>query len=371
MIIPYYNLKPQHQEIKKELNLKFSDIMKSGNYVQGPEIVKFEKNFSNFLNAPYCIGLNSGTSALHLALLSLGIGKGDEVITTPLTFVATIAAILYTGAKPILVDIDEDTYNIDSQKIEQAITKKTKAIIPVHLHGRISNMKKILTISKKYNLSVVEDSSQAHGAKQNKKYSGTLGRIGTFSFYPAKTLGAMGDAGALVTSDKKIYKKCKMLRSWGENWDDRNKRGFHILHGYNYRISSLQASVINIKIKKLKKWNFERLKIADFYYKNLSNCNILLPKKSSKGEHVYHIFAIRHKNREKFRYKLLKKGIATGVHYHMCIHEQPAYRKILPYKRDDFPIAEKIAKEMVSLPIWPYMTKKQLNKICESIRKIG
>lgn len=366
-MIPLIDFKRQYQvkEFRKDINQAISRVLESSNFILGPEIAKFEKKFSQFNQSRYTIALDSGTSALHLALLACGIGPGDEVITVPNTFVATIEAILYVGAKPVFVDIDPLTYNIDSQKIERVISKRTKAILPVHLYGLPAEMTSILRRAKKYNLLVIEDAAQAHGTIYRGRKVGNFGQAGCFSFYPTKVLGSYGQGGAVVTSNREIAKKVRMLRAHGSQ-----KKYFHEFIGFNYSMSEIQAAVLSAKMKYFKKWLTLREEIARNYDNLLSNIPeittpLALEGKSSKRS--YYLYVIRALQRDKLKKYLEKSGIFCGIHYPLPLHLQKGY-KFLGYQRGDFPEAEKAAREILSLPFYPELFSKEQELVAKKIR---
>ncbi|MCM8783418.1 MAG: DegT/DnrJ/EryC1/StrS family aminotransferase [Candidatus Omnitrophica bacterium] len=373
MKVPFVDLKKQYQEIEKEVDKGLDGLFSKGDFILGEKEKQFEEEFARYIGTKYAVGVNSGTDAIFLGFLSLGIGKGDEVIVPVFTYIATALAVSYTQAKPVFVDIEEKTYNLDVSKVEKAITKKTKAIIPVHLYGHAVNMEPLLKIAIKYNLKIVEDCAQAHGAiykirsqkseARNLKV-GTMGEVGCFSFYPTKNLGACGDGGIVVANDEKIYKKLLMLRDYG-----RKSRYEHIIKGYNSRLDTLQAVILSAKLKRLDKWNEMRRKNAKIYIKYLEERkNIILPIEEPYAEHVYHIFAVRVKNRNKVVEKLREKGISVLIHYPIPLHLQVAYKE-LGYKKGDFPVAEKVADEILSLPMSPHLTKKEIEYICDNLIK--
>ena len=295
MRVPYVDLQSQYAQIKNAVNRKISALMKRGDFILGQDVVEFERSFTKFLNVGYGLGVNSGTDALFLGLLSLGIKPQDEVIVPAFTYIASAFAVSYTGAKPVFVDIDETTFNIDPKKIERAITDKTRAIMPVHLYGQSADMGPLLDLAKKHNLKIIEDAAQAHGAEYKGKRVGALGDVGAFSFYPTKNLGAFGDGGIVVTNDASLFERLKRLRDYG-----RKSRYEHVSFGYNSRLDSIQAIILNEKLKKLEEWNNKRIRAAATYRKLLKGVpGILLPEEASYGKHIYHIFAVRIKNRDK------------------------------------------------------------------------
>jgi len=370
MKVPFVDLRTQGKEIKQELYPSMERILIKGDFILGKELKVFEKEFAKYIRVRFAVGVNSGTDALFLGLLSLGIGQRDEVIVPVFTYIASALAVSYTGAKPVFVDIDKDTYNIDVNKIEKAITKNTKAIIPIHLYGQVADMQPILDIAKRYNLKVVEDAAQAHGAKYKIsrtkwRLAGSIGDIGCFSFYPTKNLGAFGDGGMIVTNNEATYKKLLMLRDYG-----RRSRYEHVTLGYNSRLDTVQAAVLRAKLKHLDKWNTLRRKNAKIYIDELKGIKgTALPYEADYSYHVYHIFAIRVKNRDEVINELAKKGISVLIHYPIPLHLQEVY-KDLGYKKGDFPVAEKVAQEIISLPMYPHLKEKQLKFIINTLKNI-
>ncbi|MCL5018368.1 MAG: DegT/DnrJ/EryC1/StrS family aminotransferase [Candidatus Pacearchaeota archaeon] len=362
MNIPFLDLKAQYHSIKSEIDSAIQKTLENTAFVLGPEIENFEKEFAAFCGVKYAIAVNSGTAALHLALLSLGIKQGDEVITVPNTFIATAEAISHCGAIPVFCDISEETFNIDENLIESKITSRTKAIIPVHLYGNSCNMDKINEIAKKYNLFVIEDACQAHGAEYKNKRVGSLSNIAAFSFYPGKNLGCYGEGGIIVTNNSELADKCKLYRAHGEN-----PKNTHNVIGYNYRLEGLQGAILRVKLKYLNQWNEQRRKNAEIYTKLLKDI-VITPKISENNKSIFHVYSIRHKNRDKLREFLQLKGIATGIHYEKPIHFQKAYA-FLNYKESDFPVAEKVTKEILSLPMYPELTESQIEYVCNSIKE--
>ena len=295
-MVPFLDLKAQQVKIRKEVQNAIDRVLESCQFILGEEVEKFEKEFSTYCNSQFAIGVNSGTSALHLALLAAGIGEGDEVITVPFTFVATVASIIYTGAHPVFVDIDSESLTIDIEQIASAITNRTKAILPVHLYGQPADMDPLLEIAKRYGLTVIEDAAQAHGAEYKGQRIGSIGDLGCFSFYPGKNLGAYGEGGIVVTNNPIFAKKIRMLRDWGSE-----RKYYHEIKGYNYRMDALQGAILRVKLKHLEAWTMERRKHVRTYYELLDESSIKLPKEKSYSRHVYHIFAIRSKKRDKLQ----------------------------------------------------------------------
>lgn len=364
MQVPQVDLKIQYRLIKKEINKAISEVLKKSRFILGEKVKKFEEEFAKFCNVKYVIGVGNGTDALYLSLKACGIGDGDEVITTPNTFIATTEAITLNRAKPIFVDINPKTFNIDIEKIENAITKKTKAIIVVHLFGQPADMDPILKIAKKYTLWVIEDAAQADGAEYKGKKVGSLGNIACFSFFPAKNLGAYGDGGAVVTSDKKLAEKTRMLRNHG-----RIEKYEHEIEGMNSRLDELQAAVLLVKLKYLDKWNRARRQHANLYDEALKNLKeIKIPFIPSWATPIYYVYTIRAKERDKLRKNLETKGISTGIYYPIPLHLQPAY-KYLSYRIGSFPETEKAAGEILSLPMYPELSPKAIKLIAELVKK--
>jgi dTDP-4-amino-4,6-dideoxygalactose transaminase len=363
MPIPLVDLKAQYATIKPEIDAAMQRVVNNTSFILGKEVAEFEKNFAAFCHAQYCVGTDSGTAALHLALIILGVKAGDEVITTTHTFIATAEVISLIGAKPVLVDIDPRTYNIDPNQIEAAITPRTRAIIPVHLYGQPAEMDAILDIAHKHNLRVIEDAAQAHGAEYRGRRAGTIGDVACFSFYPGKNLGAYGDAGALVTNDAALADHARMLRDHG-----RSEKYAHKLVGYGYRLDALQAAILGAKLPHLDAWNARRREIADYYTELLTNTDIVTPYVPPHIQPIYHIYCIRSKNRDGLKQHLKARGIETGIHYPIPLHLQPVYQN-LGYTAGDFPETEKAANEILSLPMYPELTDAQAQQIVDAIKE--
>jgi len=362
-VIPFLDLKGQYQSIKPEIDAAVTKVLESGAYVLGAEVEAFEAAFAKYCGTTDAIAVNSGTSALHLALLSLGVGPGDEVITTPFTFVATIAAIEYTGARPVLVDIDPRTLTIDPSRIEAAMTTKTKAVVPVHLHGQPADMSPVLQIANSYGIPVIEDAAQAHGAEYDGRKVGNLGELGCFSFYPAKNLGAYGEGGMVTTSNPHLAQTVRAFRDWGQV-----SKSNHAHKGFNYRMDAVQGAVLRVKLAHLDKWNAERRERAGWYRELLKDSAVRIPYAASYGTHVYHVFAVRSADRDSLRESLAKKGIETGIHYRDPVHLLPAYSDS-GYGRGDFPNAECAASEVLSLPLYPELSREQVELVSAAIRE--
>jgi len=364
MNVPFLDLKAQYKAIKDEVHAAINDVMENTAFAGGPFVAKFEQEFAKFCDCKHAVGVGNGTDALWLSLIGLGIKPGDEVITVPNTFIATAEAISFSGAKPVFVDIVEETNNMNPALIEAAITKKTKAIIPVHLFGQPADMDPIMTIAKKHGLFMIEDACQAHGAEYKGKKAGSIGNTGAFSFYPGKNLGAYGEAGAVVTNDDAIVEKMRMFRDHGQA-----KKYYHGMIGWNARMDGIQGAVLHVKLKYLQGWNDSRRKNAQKYSELLSAVkDVMPPRQAEYAKHIYHIYAIRIKQREKLMAHLTAKGIACGIHYPIPLHLQDAYR-FLNLGVGSFPIAEKCAAEYLSLPMYPELTSEQINYVAKEIKE--
>jgi dTDP-4-amino-4,6-dideoxygalactose transaminase len=361
-MIPLVDLKAQYRPIAAELEDAVLAVMRSGNYVLGERVEAFEADFAAFCGVREAVAVNSGTSALHLALEAAGIGPGDEVITTAMTFVATTAAILYAGAKPVLVDIDPDSLALDPARIEAAITPRTRAIIPVHLHGRLADMDAILAIARRHGLLVIEDAAQAHGAERDGRRAGNFGDIGCFSFYPGKNLGACGEGGAIVTNDPEIAATLRCLRDWGQAG-----KYNHVRKGYNYRLDAVQAAVLGVKLRHLPAWTDARRQIAAHYDALLADCDVVRPAPAGL-DHVRHVYALRVRDRDPMADVLRAEGVATGIHYPRPVHLQPAYAD-LGLGPGSFPVAEAFTRETLSLPIYAEMTADQIAHVCGAVKR--
>lgn len=363
-MIPFVDLKIQYRSIQDEIKAGINAVLEQTNFILGEPVAGFEKEFAKFCDSDYCIGVASGTDALHLALRALNIGEGDEVITAANTFVATVLAISYVGAKPVLVDIDPETYNIDLDKINEKITSRTKAIIPVHLYGRPVDMKRLIKIASNFNLKIIEDACQAHGATLNERKIGSYGIAGCFSFYPGKNLGAYGDGGAIITSDGKIYEKLKMMRNYGSPL-----KYHHDFIGYNSRLDTLQAAILSVKLKYLEGWNNKRFTNAKLYNEKLSETgDLALPNLNNTDSHVFHLYVVRTKKRDELLKYLNENGIQAGIHYPIPIYSLAAYSH-LGLSKKDFPVTEQYSKEIISLPMFPELTEEQIDTITGLIKK--
>lgn len=361
MKIPFNTLDKQFYLYQDEYEKKALEILRKGWYVLGPEVKAFEEEFASYLNTPYVVGVDNGLNAIVMAVRALGIKEGDEVIVQANTYIASVMGITMNGATPIFVEPDE-YYNIDVDKIEEKISEKTKAILVVHLYGQASNMDKILELCEKYNLKLIEDCAQAHGAKYKDKMIGTFG-IGCFSFYPSKNLGCFGDGGAISTNDKKLDRDFRVLRNYGSE-----KRYYNEVVGYNSRLDELQAGLLRVKLKHIFELEKEREKIAQRYLNEIKNPLIQLPKIRENCSHVWHLFVVRINNREKFQRYLEENGIGSVIHYPIPPHLSEAY-KYLGYKEGDFPITENYAKTVLTLPLYNGMTKEELDYVINIINK--
>jgi dTDP-4-amino-4,6-dideoxygalactose transaminase len=362
-MIPFLDLKSQYHSIKPEIDAAILGILESSQFVLGEEVAGFERDFAAYCGASQAIAVSSGTSALHLALLAAGVGPGDEVITIPFTFVATVSAIGYTGATAVFVDIDPVSFTMDPAKLEAAITPRTKAILPVHLYGQMADMDPILAIAGRHGIPVIEDACQAHGAEYHGRRAGSLGVSGCFSFYPGKNLGAYGEGGIVVTSDEAHAKKLRMLRDWGQE-----KRYHHVIKGFNYRMDGIQGAVLRVKLRYLEQWTEARRAHARHYDSLLRGSDVEIPAEVSGRRHVYHIYAVRTAARADLERVLHAEGVQTGLHYPIPVHLQEAHRD-LGYKPGDFPQSEAAANQVLSLPIYPEMTSAQVDQVCLATRQ--
>ncbi|RZU00797.1 DegT/DnrJ/EryC1/StrS family aminotransferase [Rivibacter subsaxonicus] len=364
-MIPFVDLKAQYASIKTEVNAAIQGVLESCQFTLGSEVVAFEQEFAAYCQGQHGIGVNTGTSALHMALLAAGIGPGDEVITVPFTFVATVAAIQYAGATPVLVDIDPKTFTIDVGAIEAAITPRTKAIMPVHLYGQPADMDPILEIARRHGLIVIEDACQAHGAEYKGRRVGSIGDMGCFSFYPGKNLGACGEGGMVVTNNAEYARTIRMLRDWGAE-----KKYHHVMKGYNFRLEGIQGAVLRVKLRHLEAWTEARRRAAASYERHLAGSGIATPQAAAYARHVYHVYAIRTQHRQAWQEQLLAAGIQTGVHYPIPVHLQPAYAD-LGYGVGAFPHAERASAEVLSLPMFPELSEAQCETVCAALRALA
>jgi dTDP-4-amino-4,6-dideoxygalactose transaminase len=356
-MIPLVDLKAQYRSIKPEIDSAVEKVMESGNFILGSEVESFEKEITDYLDIPYAVGVASGTDALRLTLLACRVGPTDEVITTPFTFVATVEVIIQCGAKPVFADINPYTFNIDTDKIEDVITLKTKAILPVHLYGNSCNMDAIMDLAYAHNLDVIEDCAQALGSDHKGRKVGTFGTAGCFSFFPSKTLGCYGDGGLVTTKDKRVADKIKLFRNHGSL----DKRNYEVM-GFNSRLDELQVAILRVKLRYLDKWLLRRREIASMYSQLLG----LHPSNRLSG-HSFNYYTIRVKERDKLKEYLSERGIQTAIYYPMSLHLQPVY-KYLGYKEGDFPESEKASKEVLSLPMYPELRDEDIERIVDCIK---
>ena len=361
--VPYLDLRAQLKPLRAELDAAIARTLDNCSFCLGPDVAQFEKDFAAFCGAQHALGFNSGTSALHVAMRLLGVGPGDEVITTPYTFIATSWAISYCGAKPVYVDIDEATFNLDPKLIEKAITPRTKAILPVHLYGQPFDVDAVAAVCKRHNLPFVEDAAQAHGAKYQGKSIGTFGAVSCFSFYPAKNLGACGEGGALVTNDAALAARAKSLREHGST-----VRYHHDEVGYNYRLEGIQGAVLGVKLKHLAHWTRERQRVANRYAELLKDTPLQLPTVTAGNESAWHLYTVRSPRRDELKKFLDENKIGNAVHYPMPLHLQKVYAS-LGYKPGDFPVAEKASREVLSLPMFPELTDAQIQRVADVVKE--
>jgi len=364
MKVPFLDLKAQYHSLKNEIAVALQEVLDNTAFAGGKYVAQFEQEFASYCQTEFAIAVNSGTSALWLALLALGVGKDDEVITVPSTFIATAEAISFCGAKPVFVDIDEKTYNMNPELIEAAITEKTKAIIPVHLFGQPADMDPILAIAKKHALYVIEDACQAHGAEYKGKRAGSMGDAGCFSFYPGKNLGAYGEGGAVITNKTELDEKIRILRDHGQT-----KKYYHAMIGWNARMDGFQGAILNVKLKRLAVWNEARRNNAMLYNRLLGDVEgVIIPEEVDYAKHIYHVYAIRVQQRDELMEFLAEKEISTGIHYPVPVHLQDAYQ-FLGLGKGSFPVAERCAEEFVSLPMFPELENAQIGYTVEQIKQ--
>jgi dTDP-4-amino-4,6-dideoxygalactose transaminase len=361
MTVPFVDLKQQYLSIKDDVLASVARVFESTQFVLGKEVGAFEEEFASYCGVTHAVGVNTGTSALHLALLAAGVGPGDEVITVPMTFVATVAAVVYTGARPVFVDVDPRTYTMDPRRIESVITKRTKAILPVHLYGNPADMDPILEIARRHGLVVIEDAAQAHGAEYRGRRCGSMGEFGCFSFYPGKNLGAYGEGGLVTTSNPEFARKLRMLRDWGAE-----KKYQHVLKGYNYRLDTVQAAILRIKLRHLEAWTEARRAHAAAYRGVLADSGLVLPAETADSRHVYHVYAVLTQRRQEMIEALNARGVQTGIHYPIPVHLLPAHSD-LQYKAGDFPVAEQVAAQELSLPMFPELTEEHIQAVGQAV----
>ncbi|MFT3868877.1 MAG: DegT/DnrJ/EryC1/StrS family aminotransferase [Nibricoccus sp.] len=363
--VPFLDLKAHHDPIRAEVMAAMNEVIDTNAFAGGPFVAKFEEDYAKYCGSKFCVGAGNGTDTLWFALLALGIGQGDEVITAPMTFMATAEAISYSGAKPVFVDIDPVSYTLDTAKIEAAVTPRTKAIMPVHLFGQCADMDPILAIAKKHNLHVIEDAAQAQGALYKGRKAGTIGAAGSFSFYPGKNLGAWGEAGAVTTDDAALADRMKMLREHGQK-----KKYYHDVIGWNGRMDGLQAAVLRVKLKYLDKANDGRRRAAARYNQLLAGVKgLTLPVELPGRHHIYHVYALRLQNRDEVLKAMGERGISCGIHYPVPVHLQEAYAH-LGYKKGDFPVSESCGDTFLSLPMYPELTDQQTDAVASALKAV-
>jgi len=364
MNIPLVDLQAQYRSIKPEIDAAIQNVIDTSQFILGKAVHDFEEAFAKAHGVKHCIAVGSGTDALHVALWAAGIKEGDEVITVPFTFIATVEAISLLGAKPVFVDIDPKTYTMDPSKVERAITPRTKAILPVHLYGQPAAMDELSEIARRHKLILIEDAAQAHLAKYHGKYVGQFGALTCFSFYPGKNLGAYGEAGAVITDDESLAAKMRKLRDHGQS-----EKYKHEMWGHNYRMDGFQGAVLGVKLKYLPRWTQRRRQIAGLYRKLLNGVgDLVLPFEAPNVEHVYHLFSVRTKRRSDLQKYLAGKGIATGLHYPIPLHMQPAYLH-LGYHKGDFPVSEAVAGDCLSLPVFADLTDEQVGFVADCVKE--
>jgi len=360
--VKFLDLQAQYRSIKDEVDEAVLRVLDSAQYVLGPEVEAFEKEFANAHGAAEAIALNTGTSALHLALLAAGVGAGDEVIVPAMTFTATAAAVAYTGATPVFVDVDPETFTMDPSKVEAKITERTKAIMPVHLYGQAADMDALGRIAREHNLVLIEDAAQAHLAEFGGRRVGGIGHVAGFSFYPGKNLGAYGEGGLATTNDVDFARKMRLLRDWGQE-----QKYHHSMLAYNYRMDGIQGAILRVKLRHLEGWTAARRRLAERYQERLGNLGLEVAREADGRRHVYHIFSIFHPDRDALQEHLGSTGIQTGKHYPVPVHLQQAYGS-LGHKPGDFPVAEKVAAEQLSLPLHPEMDESDVDFVADTIR---
>ncbi len=362
-MIPFADLKGQYHSIKAEVDAAIAQTLESSQFILGREVAAFEEEFAVFQSAQHCVGTNSGTSAVHLALLAAGVGAGDEVITTPFTFVATIAAILYAGARPVYADIDPETYNLDPSKIAALITSRTKAIMPVHLFGHSADMDPILELARRHGLTVIEDACQAHAAEYKGRRVGALGDIGCFSFYPGKNLGAYGEGGCVVTNNPELARTVRLLRNWGEE-----SRYHHVLRGFNYRMEGLQGAILRVKLRHLETWTEAKRHLARLYAKEFEGSGVRTPVEKEYARHIYAVHAIECDFRDELQRELTAAQIQTAIHYPEPIHLMAPYRDEA-FPRGSLPVAERVAGRILSLPIYAELAPSAVTEVASAVKK--
>jgi dTDP-4-amino-4,6-dideoxygalactose transaminase len=362
--VPFLDLQAQFAGLADEMRRALVEVAESGTYVLGPKVAAFEKAFAAYLGVRHCVAVNSGTSALHLALLAAGVGPGDEVLTVPMTFIATSWAVSYAGATPVYADVDPETYVMDVAQVERRITPRTRALLPVHLYGQPADLGPLLDVSRKHGIPLIEDAAQAHGARYQGKMAGGFGVSGCFSFYPGKNLGGYGEGGAVVTDDDAAAARFRSLRDHAQQ-----QRYHHEEIGFNYRMDALQGAVLGIKLRHVEAWTEARRRLAARYERLLEGLPLVLPREAPGRRHVRHLYVVLVKERDRVRKGLEERGIPTGLHYPIPLHLQKAYRH-LGYAEGDFPVAERVGRECLTLPLFPEMTDAQQDAVVEAITDV-
>jgi len=365
MKVPFADLRSLHVPMRAELSEVFQRVLDSNSFILGPEVQRFEEAFARYIGAGHCIAVSNGTVALQMALLALDIGPGDEVITAANTFIATAEAISAVGARPVFVDVDPQYYNMDPEVVAKAITPKTKALIPVHLYGQTADMDPLLALAEKHGLAVVEDACQAHGAEYKGRKAGTMGVLSCFSFYPGKNLGALGEGGAVLCNDAKLAQRLRMLRDHGSL-----KKYEHSFPGYNFRMEGLQGGFLAVKLPHLDEGNDCRRAAAATYGRLLAESSVVTPAVLPGAKHIYHLYVIQADDRDALKQQLADQGIETGLHYPVPLHLQQAYAE-LGYKAGDFPVAESLARRILSLPMFPTITREQIEYVCSAVMEFA
>jgi dTDP-4-amino-4,6-dideoxygalactose transaminase len=362
--VPFLDLRAQYGRLRAEVLQALQEVADSTSYVLGPRVAGFEEAFAAHVGAKHCIGVNSGTSALHLALIGAGVRPGDEVLTVPMTFIATSWAISYVGATPVFVDVDPVTYTMDVGQVERRLTPRTRALLPVHLYGQPADLGPLLEIGRRRGIPVIEDAAQAHGASYHGRGAGTLGLCGCFSFYPGKNLGAYGEAGAVVTDDERIAARLRALRDHAQG-----RRYHHSELGFNYRMDAFQGAILSIKLKYLESWTEARRRLADRYREGLAGLPLALPSEAPDRRHAWHLFVALHPRRDHIRRALEARGIQTGLHYPIPVHLQEAYAH-LGHRPGDFPVSERVARDCISLPLFPELTERQQDRVIGALGEV-
>lgn len=367
MRVPFFDLKAQNQALRAELDAAIGAVVSDAAFILGPAVERFERQFAEYIGVRHCVAVNNGTSALHLALLACGVGPGDEVITTPHTWISTSWAISYVGARPVFADIDPVTYTLSAEQARRAITPRTKAILPVHLYGRAADLDGLGALAEEFGVALVEDSAQAHGAKWRGRRVGGIGRAGCFSFYPSKNLGAFGEGGAVVADDDEVAARVRRLRDHSQA-----RRHHHVEVGFNMRLEGLQGAVLSVKLPHLDGWNSARARLASLYASLLEGVpGLELPDQGPPGSHVWHLYVVLvpEGTREEVQARLAEEGVATGLHYPTPVHLQPAYAH-LGHRPGDFPVAKDVARRCLSLPMYPEMTAEQVAAVAGAVRRV-